>query len=96
MKRFKVVALDQLLLAVSSLGATRNDVKRRLLSSRVYNILLIVVDTFRADHLHCCQRRKTSPTMDALALTGGRFSNTVTALAGDQPGHGVDADRKVC
>jgi arylsulfatase A-like enzyme len=44
------------------------------------NLLLITVDTLRADHLGCYgYRRKTSPRIDALARQGARFETAITA-----------------
>ena len=40
-----------------------------------YNVILIVIDSLRADHLSCYgYPYKTSPAIDALALEGVRFS----------------------
>jgi choline-sulfatase len=44
------------------------------------NILIIVVDTLRADHLGCYGGApRTTPNIDALASQGARFSTVVTA-----------------
>jgi arylsulfatase A-like enzyme len=44
------------------------------------NLLLITVDTLRADHLGCYgYRRDTSPRIDALAREGTRFATAITA-----------------
>lgn len=66
------------------------------------NVLLLVCDALRADHLGCCgYGRETSPFMDRLAREGVLFRNTVancnhtlpgllTAFTGlDQAGHGI-------
>lgn len=43
-----------------------------------YNLVLITIDTLRADHLGCYgYPRKTSPTIDALAGEGTLFTNTI-------------------
>ena len=50
------------------------------------NVLLIALDTQRADHLGCygyC--RKTSPNLDALAAEGALFENCVTHTAHTMP-----------
>ncbi|MBN2310805.1 MAG: sulfatase-like hydrolase/transferase [Candidatus Hydrogenedentes bacterium] len=50
------------------------------------NIVLIGVDTLRADHLSCYGYRKpTSPTIDALAAQGTVFLDNVTAIATTRP-----------
>jgi arylsulfatase A-like enzyme len=44
------------------------------------NVVLIVVDTLRADHLGCYgQARPTSPQLDALAASGARFADVRSA-----------------
>src|SRR5438093_4730640 len=44
------------------------------------NILLVLIDTLRADHLHCYgYPRETSPTLDGLASRGVLFEETIAA-----------------
>lgn len=44
-----------------------------------YNIILIIVDCLRADHLSCYgYHRKTSPHIDALAAESARFRQAIT------------------
>ena len=44
------------------------------------SVVVVVVDTLRADHVGCYgYRRPTSPTLDALAATGVRFANVRSA-----------------
>ena len=46
---------------------------------RVRNVLLVSIDTLRADHLGCYgYARETSPNIDALAGRGVRFENYFT------------------
>jgi arylsulfatase A-like enzyme len=61
--------------------AARNALLASLLTSLLAcaqdppNVLLIVVDTLRADHLSCYgSPRSTSPAIDALAVEGARFT----------------------
>jgi arylsulfatase A-like enzyme len=52
------------------------------------NILLITVDTLRADHLSCYgYARKTSPYIDGLARDGTRFSRAYTSIPLTGPAH---------
>ena len=45
------------------------------------NVLLISVDTLRADHLSCYgYARRTSPYIDGLAREGTRFSRAYTVI----------------
>lgn len=52
------------------------------------NVLLITVDTLRADHLSCYgYARKTSPYIDGLAREGARFSRAYTVIPLTGPAH---------
>jgi arylsulfatase A-like enzyme len=52
------------------------------------NIILISVDTLRADHLGCYgYTRDTSPHIDALAADGARFVNTYASSSWTLPSH---------
>jgi arylsulfatase A-like enzyme len=52
------------------------------------NVLLISIDTLRADHLSCYgYARKTSPYIDALAREGTRFSRAYTVIPLTGPAH---------
>jgi len=51
------------------------------------NILLISIDTLRADHLSCYgYGRETSPNMDALAASGALFENAHSSSSWTLPG----------
>lgn len=53
-----------------------------------YNVILISIDSLRADHLSAYgYRRDTSPTMAALARDGVLFRNTSSTTAWTLPGH---------
>lgn len=55
---------------------------------RIKNVLLISIDTCRADHLSCYGfNRKTTPNIDTLAKQGILFENTYTPLALTLPAH---------
>ena len=52
------------------------------------NVLLISVDTLRADHLGCYgYDRDTSPTIDRLAREGARFTTVVSSTSWTLPAH---------
>ncbi|MFQ6037247.1 MAG: sulfatase [Candidatus Aminicenantales bacterium] len=52
------------------------------------NVILISLDTVRADHLSCYgYRRKTSPGIDRLAEDGVLFLNTFSTTSWTLPGH---------
>jgi len=63
------------------------------------NVLFIVVDTLRADHLGCHgYRRDTTPTIDALAADSVQFNSAFAASCWTLPSHvslftGLDAHR---
>ena len=55
---------------------------------RARNLVLISVDTLRPDHLGCYgHRRATSPTIDALAARGARFTDVTAAAPWTLPSH---------
>jgi arylsulfatase A-like enzyme len=52
------------------------------------NILLISIDSLRADHLHCYgYPRATSPNLDALAEEGARFETVISPTSWTLPAH---------
>jgi len=52
------------------------------------NVIVIVVDTLRADHLSSYgYNRDTSPFMDSLAADGVRFENAISPSSWTQPSH---------
>ncbi|HMR98875.1 MAG TPA: sulfatase [Anaerolineales bacterium] len=52
------------------------------------NVIVIVVDTLRADHLSSYgYERETSPFMDGLAAEGVRFENAISPSSWTQPSH---------
>ncbi|MHC4395933.1 MAG: sulfatase [Planctomycetota bacterium] len=57
--------------------------------TNAYNVLLISVDTLRADSLNCYGFKKyiTSPNIDALAKDGILFENCITASPWTTPSH---------
>ena len=52
------------------------------------NVLLVVLDTVRADHLSCYgYSRKTTPNLDAFAATGRRYVNVLSPGGCTLPSH---------
>ena len=50
------------------------------------NIVLIIIDTLRSDHLGCYgYRRSTSPAMDTIAAEGVRFDQAISAASWTTP-----------
>lgn len=57
-------------------------------ASNAPNVIVIVVDTLRADHLSSYgYERDTSPFMDSLAAQGVRFENAISPSSWTQPVH---------
>ncbi len=52
------------------------------------NILLVSIDTLRADHVHCYgYERETTPNIDALAAEGVRFTQMTSSSSWTLPAH---------
>ena len=68
---------------------SREDVRRTKLTPKdIRNVVLISIDTCRADHLSCYgYSRKTSPNIDAVAAEGIRFNHCVSAVPITLPSH---------
>ena len=57
-------------------------------SKQIRNVLLISIDTCRADYLSCYgYKKKTTPNIDALAAKGILFENTVSPVPITLPAH---------
>ena len=57
-------------------------------NSTAPNVIVIVVDTLRADHLSSYgYERQTSPFIDSLAAEGVRFENAISPSSWTQPSH---------
>ena len=68
------------------LGAAPRTVQARAAPPRPLNLLLVVVDTLRADHLGCYgHERPTSPHIDALAAEGLLFTRAVAQSSWTTP-----------
>ena len=78
-------ALIGILIFIAILRVERSKDYRR---SSEYNIILISIDTLRADRLGCYgYKRPTSPTIDALASRGMRFANVIAESSWTLPSH---------
>ena len=56
--------------------------------NHIQNIVLISIDTCRADHLSCYgYPRKTTPNIDAIAKDGVLFENVISAVPITLPSH---------
>ena len=56
--------------------------------SKAPNVIVIIVDTLRADHLSSYgYSRDTSPFMDSLAVEGARFETAISPSSWTQPSH---------
>ena len=64
------------------------NITEHLLTPKMPNIILISLDTLRADHLSCYgYHRDTSPVIDALAHSGVRFANVISQSPKTGPSH---------
>ncbi len=74
---------------VSGTGNLVRDVQGRSLSAKdIEHVVLISIDTCRADHLGCYgYSRKTSPNIDALAEGGVLFNHAVAPVPVTLPSH---------
>lgn len=69
-------------------GKTKPLEMRTSYKNRELNILLITVDTLRADHVGCYgYMRDTTPHIDRLAQEGVRFANAITTMPTTLPAH---------
>jgi len=63
-------------------------VRKRIRKSHHTNIILITLDTTRADHLSCYgYHRKTSPGLDKIAQNGMQFLNAISPSPWTLPAH---------
>ena len=82
-KKLKLlVAFVSLSLAVSAAGTERPPAKA------LPNVVLVTIDTLRADHLSCYgYHLKTTPYIDKVAAEGTRFENAYTTIPQTGPSH---------
>ena len=83
-----VVGLGVVLAVVALAPACRRDVARTAAPAERPNVLLVTIDTLRADHLGCYGRQgAATPTLDALARRGVRFETAVAHVPLTGPSH---------
>ncbi len=69
-------------------GATGKDHPATAGSSAIRNVVLISIDTCRADHLSCYgYKRPTTPNIDAVARDGAMFKMAITPVPLTTPAH---------
>jgi len=62
--------------------------QNRISREKIRNVLLISIDTCRADYLSCYGfKRKTTPNIDAVAAEGFLFENTISPIPITLPAH---------
>ncbi|MEJ2744476.1 MAG: sulfatase, partial [bacterium] len=82
MKKIAIITFIAVALAASIFFATRSG------SAGRPNVILVSIDTLRADHLHCYgYERETSPFLDSLARNGIRFHDTIVQTNWTLPSH---------
>jgi arylsulfatase A-like enzyme/Tfp pilus assembly protein PilF len=70
--------------SVAANGMLQNDIG----ATDVRNVVIISIDTCRADHLSCYgYSRRTSPNIDALGAEGIMFNHAVTSIPTTLPSH---------
>jgi arylsulfatase A-like enzyme/Flp pilus assembly protein TadD len=77
-------------LAVTALVSCKSTPKHRPTATALkpINVVLITLDTVRADHLHCYGNEKIkTPNIDALAASGVQFEKAVAQTPLTQPSH---------
>jgi arylsulfatase A-like enzyme len=77
-----------LLIAVGSLAMRVDGARQPAAAAGHPNILLVSIDSLRADHVHAYgYRRETTPALDALAAEGARFATAVAPTSWTLPSH---------
>jgi len=89
MRRLLLVAVVVLALAVAALvGLRRSGVAPRWLSRRPSNLLVVTIDTLRADHVGSYgYAAARTPRLDGLAARGLRFARAATVVPLTLPAH---------
>jgi arylsulfatase A-like enzyme/tetratricopeptide (TPR) repeat protein len=83
----RALAVVSALVAAASACARPGPTKTAALPSRP-NVLLVTIDTLRADHLGCYGRAGAStPVLDALARRGARFETAIAHVPLTTPSH---------
>jgi arylsulfatase A-like enzyme len=71
-----------MVIALSVSGGCAEEAPPEVPARREYNVLLITLDTTRADRMSCYgHERRTTPNLDALAAEGVRFDMAIAQAA---------------
>jgi arylsulfatase A-like enzyme/cytochrome c-type biogenesis protein CcmH/NrfG len=88
MKAKRALVLVAIALGAAGILAPRRLLHRLIPSPQPQNLLLISIDTLRADHLGCYGYAEAqTPRLDALAKTGLRFAQATTVVPLTLPAH---------
>ena len=86
MKQYHYKLYTFILIASLSLVSFANEICYAASSDENFNIVLITIDTLRADHLSCYgYERKTSPNIDKIAEEGILFKNAIAPSSWTAP-----------
>jgi arylsulfatase A-like enzyme len=83
------VGLGGVLATAAAVGGSAHPLRSRAVpASGSPNVLLVSIDTLRADHVHCYgYGRETTPMIDTLAREGARFATVVAPTTWTLPSH---------
>jgi membrane-anchored protein YejM (alkaline phosphatase superfamily) len=82
------IAASSLVVALSCVLASCSAPVEKWTPDGTRNVLLVTIDTLRADHLGCYgYRRDTTPNLDALAREGVRFERPISVSSWTLPSH---------
>lgn len=88
MKKYLIIIIAGIILTLSlySIRFSSFNNQTDIVSTHDSNIVLITIDTLRADHLSCYgYERNTSPNIDKIAKEGIRFTNAIATSSWTSP-----------
>jgi len=88
MKKYLIIIIAGIILTLSlySIRFSSFNNQTDIASTHDSNIVLITIDTLRADHLSCYgYERNTSPNIDKIAKEGTRFTNAIATSSWTSP-----------
>jgi choline-sulfatase len=84
----RVTGLVLVPLMLASAAACRREAPEAVVRAERPNVLLVTIDTLRADHLGCYGRQiADTPTLDGLAKRGVRFETAIAPAPLTGPSH---------
>lgn len=87
-RRIRLVSIVLAGLAFSSCSAPRKTTETRENPLRPFNVVVVTIDTLRADRLRCYgYQRIETPTLDGLAAAGALFEHAVAQVPLTPPSH---------